>query len=133
MTQAALTEPMIRPRLRRSRDDRVIAGVCGGLGTYFGLDPVWFRIAFVIMALGGGSGVLFYLIAWIAIPEADEQDEAVPDYETDSHPGVVVGLVFITIGLVALANELVPWVGEIFWQTALIAVGLGLVIGGLRR
>ena len=56
-------------RLRRSKGERVIAGVCGGLGRYFGVDPVWFRLAFIILAIGGGSGVLFYVIAWIAMPE----------------------------------------------------------------
>ena len=56
-------------RLRRSQSERVIAGVCGGLGRYFGVDPVWFRLAFIILAIGGGAGVLFYVISWIAIPE----------------------------------------------------------------
>jgi len=55
--------------LRRSRSNRVIAGVCGGLETFFGIDAVWFRIAFAIAVLPGGvSGVLSYLICWIVIP-----------------------------------------------------------------
>lgn len=132
MSDAALVRSPPRPRLRRSRDDRVIAGVCGGLGTFFGIDPVWFRIAFVVMALGGGSGLLIYLIAWLAIPEADEYDEeAVP--VAGNGAGVVVGLIFITIGVIALINQFIPWFDEIIWQSILIAIGAGLVIGGWRR
>jgi phage shock protein C len=48
----------------------MLAGVCGGLGEFFGLDPVWFRLIFVIAALPGGiPGVPIYLICWLIIPE----------------------------------------------------------------
>ncbi|MGN6606755.1 MAG: PspC domain-containing protein [Jatrophihabitans sp.] len=56
--------------LRRSRTDRVGAGVAGGLGEYFGVDPVLFRVLFATSAFFGGAGILAYLIAWAAIPEA---------------------------------------------------------------
>lgn len=56
-------------KLTRSRTARVIAGVCGGLGEYFNIDPVIFRIAFVVLTLGGGFGVVLYLIMWVAVPE----------------------------------------------------------------
>jgi phage shock protein PspC (stress-responsive transcriptional regulator) len=55
--------------LRRSRSDRVGAGVSGGLGEYFGVDPVLFRVLFATAAFFGGAGVLAYLVAWAAIPE----------------------------------------------------------------
>jgi phage shock protein PspC (stress-responsive transcriptional regulator) len=55
--------------LRRSRTDRVGAGVSGGLGEYFGVDPVLFRVLFATAAFFGGAGVLAYLVAWAAIPE----------------------------------------------------------------
>ena len=55
--------------LRRSRTDRVGAGVAGGLGQYFNLDPVLFRVLFAVSAFFGGAGVLAYVIAWAAIPE----------------------------------------------------------------
>lgn len=55
--------------LRRSRSNRVIGGVCGGLGAFFGIDVVWFRIAFLIAVLPGGvPGILAYLVCWIIIP-----------------------------------------------------------------
>lgn len=55
-------------RLYRSRTDHMIAGVCGGLGHYFGIDPTLVRLAFVILALAGMSGGLAYLIMWIVVP-----------------------------------------------------------------
>ena len=58
-----------RRHLRRSRVDRVGAGVAGGLGEYFGVDPVLFRVLFATAAFFGGAGVLAYLLAWAAIPE----------------------------------------------------------------
>ncbi len=57
--------------LRRSRSDRIIAGVCGGLGEFFGLSPLWFRIAFLIALIPGGvPGLLLYVIMWVIIPSA---------------------------------------------------------------
>jgi phage shock protein PspC (stress-responsive transcriptional regulator) len=55
--------------LRRSSTDRVGAGVAGGLGAYFGVDPVLFRVLFAVAAFFGGAGIIAYLIAWAVIPE----------------------------------------------------------------
>jgi phage shock protein PspC (stress-responsive transcriptional regulator) len=55
--------------LRRSRSRRIVAGVCGGLGEFFGLSPWWFRIGFLIALIPGGvPGILIYLLCWIIIP-----------------------------------------------------------------
>jgi phage shock protein C len=56
-------------RLYRAREGRVVAGVCAGLAAYFSVDPTLVRLAFVLVTLFGGLGVLFYLFAWIVIPE----------------------------------------------------------------
>lgn len=56
-------------RLYRSLTDRKIAGVCGGLAEYFDTDPMLMRLAFVVLVLAGGSGVLVYFIFWIVTPE----------------------------------------------------------------
>lgn len=51
------------------RQDSIIAGVCGGLGEFTGLNPWWFRVLFLVLALPGGApGILPYIILWIAIP-----------------------------------------------------------------
>lgn len=56
-------------RLFRSRKERMIAGVCGGIGEYFGIDPTLIRILFVVGILMGGPGILAYLILLIVVPE----------------------------------------------------------------
>lgn len=55
-------------RLRLSAADRKIGGVCGGLGEYFELDPLLFRVAFVVLAFVGGLGILLYVLLWLVIP-----------------------------------------------------------------
>ncbi len=56
-------------RLYRSRTDRMLAGVCGGIGQYLNIDPTLIRLAFLALTIWGGGGVLAYLIAWVVIPE----------------------------------------------------------------
>ena len=55
-------------RLYRSKKNRVIAGVCGGIGVYFDVDPVFIRLLWVLFVFGMGFGVLAYLIAWLVVP-----------------------------------------------------------------
>ena len=59
-------------RIYRSRSDKVIAGVCGGLAEYFGLDPVLIRLVWVVLVICAGTGILAYIIAWILIPKEPE-------------------------------------------------------------
>lgn len=60
---------MSNQRLTRSRSHRMIAGVCGGLADYFGIDPTIVRIIFVVLALAGGPGILIYLALWVILPK----------------------------------------------------------------
>lgn len=55
-------------RLYRSKTDKVIAGVCGGMGEYFGIDPVIVRIIWALLIFGYGFGILAYLLAWLIVP-----------------------------------------------------------------
>ncbi len=71
------TEP--RPPLRRSRDDRVVAGVAGGLGRTFGVDPVIFRVVLVALAVIGGSGLVLYGLLWLLVPEDGSDGSSVAD------------------------------------------------------
>lgn len=59
----------MRKRLYRSKRNRMIAGVCGGIGEYFNVDPTFIRLLWVLFTFAYGSGVLAYIIAWIIIPE----------------------------------------------------------------
>ena len=60
----------MQKRLYRSRTDRMIAGVCGGLAEYFNIDPTIVRLIFVIAAIVGGPGVILYIILALVMPEA---------------------------------------------------------------
>jgi phage shock protein C len=61
--------PETRSSLRRSRHDRIIAGVCGGLGEFFGIRAAWFRLALLIALIPGGvPGFLVYMLLWLIIP-----------------------------------------------------------------
>lgn len=57
-------------RLLRSRNNRTVAGICAGVAEYFGWDPTLVRVAWIVLTLLGGSGILLYLILWLVIPEA---------------------------------------------------------------
>ena len=65
-------------KLYRSRTDKMIAGVCGGLGKYLGVDPTLIRLAFVLLLLFGiGSGLLVYLAMMLLVP-LEPEDAAIP-------------------------------------------------------
>lgn len=57
-------------RLYRSRDDKIVAGVCGGIAEYFKIDPVLVRVLWLVFTLMGGAGVLLYIILWAVVPVA---------------------------------------------------------------
>ena len=57
-------------RLQRSRINRTIAGVCGGIAEYYGWDPTLVRVAWIVLTLLGGSGILLYLVMWLVMPDA---------------------------------------------------------------
>ncbi len=59
-------------KLWRSRTDRKIAGVCGGLGDYFQIDSLWMRLLFILFFLVGGSALLVYLVMWLIVPNEPE-------------------------------------------------------------
>jgi phage shock protein C len=139
MTQLEIGQPAVesgppRVRLRRSTEDRMIAGVCGGLGRYFDTDPVWFRLGFVVVTLAGGAGILIYLISWLIIPEAGEGDAlAQRNAEFGAQGPIVAGIALVGIGLMLLINTLVPWFDRVMWPLAVIAAGAGFLYLGSRR
>ena len=74
-------------RLYRSRKERMLGGVCGGIAEYFDVDPTLVRLAWVLFTFAGGAGIVAYIIAWIIVPEAPENAEKAEDndksYEKD--------------------------------------------------
>jgi phage shock protein C len=129
-------DPAAAPQrvVRRSRSERVIAGVCGGVGRYLGVDPVLLRIAFIILALANGLGVVAYVVAWVAIPEEQPDQPPGPVAEPRRETGrLVLGGSLIVLGLVLLLDRLAPDLDELFWPVALVAVGVAVMLVGLRR
>jgi phage shock protein C len=59
-------------KLYRSRNQRMVAGVCGGLADYFDIDATVIRVLFLILAVFGGSGLVVYLVMWIIVPDASK-------------------------------------------------------------
>jgi phage shock protein C len=55
-------------KLHRSRQERMIAGICGGLAEYFNTDPTWIRLLFILLFFLGGSALFLYIILWIIVP-----------------------------------------------------------------
>ena len=91
-------------RLLRSRDDRVIAGVAGGLGRYFDVDPLIFRIGFAVTAFFGGIGAFAYLAAMIFVPQ-----DAAPGEESERQSGILIAAA--VAALVLLVAIQVPFFG----------------------
>jgi phage shock protein PspC (stress-responsive transcriptional regulator) len=120
-------------QLFRSRRNRAIAGVAGGLGEHFGVDPVWFRVAFVVLAVGGGSGILIYLIMWLIVPERPMGEDLPPPAKGTVPGAAVVGMVLILIGTIALVNTITPDLGQYFWPIIFVIGGLALTLGGMNR
>ncbi|NNC75438.1 MAG: PspC domain-containing protein [Acidimicrobiia bacterium] len=121
--------------LRRSRTDKVIGGVAGGLGHYLGIDPVVVRIGFVVL-LFAGPGFLLYILAWILIPEGREGEvTARTDMATSMAARTVVGGLLIVAGSFWLVSVLIPWDwwDEVSGPAVLIAIGAGVLVYGARR
>jgi phage shock protein C len=121
-------------RLVRSRSERVVAGVCGGVGRYLGVDPVLLRIAFIVLALANGLGVIAYVVAWVAIPEERPGQPLAAAPEPRREMGrLVLGGSLVVLGLVLLVDRLAPNLDELFWPVAVVAVGVAVMLVGLRR
>lgn len=119
-----------RPRLTRSTGDKVVSGLSGGLGRYFGVDPVVFRIAFVVMALAGGSGVLLYLVGWLLIPD-ERGGSALPRVGKERNQKLLAAIL-AGAGVLLLANQLTDRHGGDV-PVGLVLVGIGGLVLWSRR
>lgn len=125
-------------RLRRPTDDRVLFGVASGLARHLGLDPVVVRIAFVLLAVIGGSGLLLYLIGLIAIPEQRQGDVIdAPAGRRDGREGqtvaVAIGGALVVVGTISLLGEIVPGIRELLGPALLLGLGVLVILWGGRR
>ena len=96
-------------RLERSRSDRKLAGVCGGLARYFDIHPAVYRVGFVVLALLGGAGILIYLAAALVIPDEGQEDSfataALRNRRDRPWPLIGLGLVAVALVTAAVAGN----------------------------
>jgi phage shock protein PspC (stress-responsive transcriptional regulator) len=128
MTETPSETPAIK-ELHRSREDRMLAGVCGGLGRYFDLNPVFFRVGFVVLALLGGSGIIVYGAAALVIPDDGQRDsiavEALRNRRT--RPWPLIGLTLVAVASIVLLSHASLWPDNDFlWIVVLVAGGMVL-------
>lgn len=131
----------VRP-LTRSLTDRVLGGVCGGLGGYIGVNPWWVRMLFVILGIfTAGTGMLIYLALWYMLPPESLGDIPVRSVHisrrvANPETTILIGGVVIVMGLVILARNLGVLAGEngdAFLPLVVILFGLTLLIKQLWR
>jgi len=115
-------------KLLRSKTNRMIAGVCGGLGEYFNVDPTIMRLAAVALIFASGAGLIAYLICWIIIPERKEEEAGVP-VTSESTAKFLPGLILIVVGLIFLMNNLFFWFRfGLLWPLILIILGIFILL-----
>ncbi len=109
MTETLIDQPLPPPppdprRLVRDPDDKVVAGVCAGLGRYTATDPVLWRVAIAVLALLGGAGLALYALGWLLVPRADQpQSIAERTLRRPDSSITVVGVVLaVIVGVVLL-------------------------------
>jgi phage shock protein PspC (stress-responsive transcriptional regulator) len=120
----------VRPPQRRSRSDKVIGGVAGGLADYSGVDALLWRVGLVALALAG-PGVPVYLLLWLLMPVGPAGVDRAPRITGPRSPvpGLTLAGLLIVVGSLVLLSRFTDWdVGpRIVLGTALLVVGLGLV------
>ncbi len=150
-------------RLYRSRTDRFLGGVCGGIGKYLGIDPTIIRLVFLVLLFTQGFGFLIYLILWILLPVeggaetttgsvGDRLGEGMKGVGEDirnvaqtPHPqaGLWFGAGLIVLGVVLFAERLgemlglgwlTQWVNwSTLWPILIIVLGVALILRGSRK
>ncbi|NJD27779.1 MAG: PspC domain-containing protein [Chloroflexi bacterium] len=145
----------MRERLYRSRSDRMIFGVAGGMARWLDIDPAVVRLVWALLIIAGGVGLLLYIVAAIVIPE--EPIGAVPPGAPGSAPGgeagatgwgapgatprrdsgsapMIIGIVLVLLGVWFLAERYIDWLDNaLLWPALLIVVGVLLLAGAMRR
>ena len=107
-TTEIISEPR---RLTRPKDGRWVGGVAAGLGAYFDLSPTLYRIAFAVLALAGGTGVLIYIVAWLVIPE-EGAAHSLAEQELRKHrdqPRRLIGVAILAFAGFVILSEARIW------------------------
>jgi phage shock protein C len=115
-------------RLERSSSSRVFAGVCGGLGRYFGLSPAFYRLGFVVLTLLGGAGILIYLAAVLVIPQEGKPASLAEEALAQRHekPWPLIGLGVVGVAIAVLVAKAPLWSIAGSGWVVLLVFGLGI-------
>jgi phage shock protein PspC (stress-responsive transcriptional regulator) len=110
-------------RLERSRSDRKLAGVCGGLARYFDIHPAVYRVGFVVLTLLGGAGILIYLAAALVMPDEGHEDSFATAALRNrrDRPWPLIGLGLVAVAFVTLLSRATLWPHGDAWILLLIA------------
>lgn len=126
-------------KLYRSRTDRMVAGICGGIANYFNIDPVIVRVIW-LLAIFGGAGIIIYIIAWIIIPEntvSESQEKMVESgliAKSNKRTSELFGYLLIILGGVLLIEKIYPWWQvEKYWPVLIIILGLVIIFSEVWR
>jgi phage shock protein PspC (stress-responsive transcriptional regulator) len=119
-------------RLERSRSDRMVAGVCGGLARYFDIHPAFYRVGFVVLTLLGGAGILIYAAAALVIPDEGKEDSVATAALRNrrDRPWPLIGLALVGVALASLLSRATLWPHGDAWALLLVA---GVVILWITR
>jgi phage shock protein PspC (stress-responsive transcriptional regulator) len=135
MNENTVEQPAVK-RLERSRSDRMLAGVCGGLARYFDIHPAFYRVGFVVLTLIGGAGVIIYLAAALVIPDEGEEDSIAATVlrERRERPGPLIALALVAVAGLVLLSRVRLWPhGDAAWILLLIAGGMVLLLSRRPR
>lgn len=127
-------------RLYRSRTDRMLGGVCGGIAEYFGVDPTLIRLLAVVLIVAGGAAIIAYIIAWIVIPEepknlsieekAEKENVTIPGEKSEERRKDVelIAWILIFVGLIWFClNFFSLWLPSRFFVRLVFPVALVIV------
>lgn len=122
-------------RLERSSQSKVIAGVCGGLGRYFDINPMVFRLALVVLTVLGGAGILVYIAAVLVMP-AEGEDASIAERvlaERSDHPARLVALGLVAIAVLVLLSDAGTWPSAGAGWVIVLLVGLAVLWASKER
>jgi phage shock protein PspC (stress-responsive transcriptional regulator) len=112
-------------RLERSRSDRMVAGVCGGLARYFDIHPAFYRVGFVVLTLLGGAGIVIYAAAALVMPDEGKEDSVATAALRNrrDRPWPLIGLALVAIAAATLLSRATLWPHGDAWIVLLLAGG----------
>src|ERR671927_1064889 len=112
-------------RLERSRSDRKLAGVSGGLARYFDIHPAVYRVGFVVLTLLGGAGILIYAAAALVMPDEGKEDSVATAALRNrrDRPWPLIGLALVGVALATLLSHATLWPHGDAWIVLLVAGG----------